>query len=247
MTQATRMRPTGPVENLIRNDRRIVAGAVVLVVILAAIYTYGGAGMPMIMASGPAWGPQFAMLMFLMWWIMMIAMMTPSAAPMLLLYTALKRVGPQKSHAALYSGILLGGYLVVWGGFSILATVLQWQLQTSGLISGADMAIRSHFFAGAVLLSAGLYQFSGLKNACLTHCRAPGQFLSRHSRPGASGAFYLGVWHGFYCLGCCWALMALLFVGGIMNLYWIAGLALYVLIEKAVRNGQLLVKITGGV
>lgn len=175
----------------------------------------------------------------------MIAMMTPSAAPTLLLFTALKRHGKDRQNATYHSGLLLTGYLVIWAGFSIIATSLQWGLETLGLISSTMMMVSSGLLAGLIVLCAGLYQFSDLKNTDLKHCRSPAYFLSENNRPGAFGAFKVGAHHGVYCLGCCWALMALLFVGGIMNLYWIVGLALYVLIEKTLPFGELISRISG--
>ena len=137
------------------------------------------------------------------------------------------------------------GYLLIWALFAVSAAFLQWGLGTIGLVSGSMMTINSKVLAGLVLLVAGLYQFSGVKNACLKHCRSPAIFLSEHNRPGLRGAILMGAHHGVYCLGCCWALMALLFVGGIMNLYWVVGLALYVIIEKTLPFGEIISKSTG--
>jgi len=220
----------GPVERLARRDGVIVLLAALLIAGLAAWYTLKGAGVPMSM--NPVWTPGYALLNLVMWWVMMIAMMTPSAAPMLLLYVAVKRMGPEGHRTVWLSLLFLGGYLLAWAGFSLIATLLQWQIERFDLSMGAMMPITSPVLGGAVLVMVGVYQFTGVKEACLTHCRSPGAFLADHNRPGAAGALRLGLLHGGYCLGCCWALMALLFVGGIMNLYWIAGLALYVLAEK---------------
>jgi predicted metal-binding membrane protein len=134
---------------------------------------------------------------------------------------------------------------MIWAFFSIVATALQWLLGSFGLVSDTLMTVNSAALAGAVLLAAGLYQFSSLKNACLKHCRSPAVFLAEHNRRGAMGALRTGAHHGVYCLGFCWALMALLFVGGIMNLYWIAELAIYVLAEKYIPNGALFSEISG--
>jgi len=258
---STREPRTGLAEKLARRDRLIVLFAVALILLLAALYTLFGVGMnmtaiemtrmarpvgmPLAMGMSPDWTVAYVVLIFFMWWIMMIAMMTPSAAPMLLLFTALKKRGPESKLAEMYSSYLLAGYLAVWAGFSVVAAGLQWTLEGVGLIEGAMMTIKSRLFAGALLLAAGLYQFSWLKNACLAHCRSPGQFLAEHHRPGLPGAFRIGVDHGFYCLGCCWALMVLLFVGGIMNLYWIVGLAIYVLLEKLVPRGDVVARVAG--
>ena len=257
----TQLAETGPVERLVRRDQWIVAGAAALIVGLAAWYTIAGAGMKMsaldmtlmarpigesmTMGMAPVWTPGYAVLMFFMWWIMMIAMMTPSASPMLLLYTALKRKGSDGSRAVYYSFLFLAGYLAIWAAFSIAAVALQWTTEIAELTNGAMMTLQSRNLAAIVLLAAGVYQLTGLKESCLQKCQSPVHFLANHSRPGATGAFVTGVDHGIYCLGCCWALMALLFVGGIMNLYWIVGIALYVLAEKIMANGRLLSRVTG--
>lgn len=236
-------------ERTLRNDRMIVLGAVIAVSGLALIYTLAGVGMnmsalemtrmarpigqPMTMAAVAVWTPSYAVLMFLMWWIMMIAMMTPSAAPTLLLYAALKRQSPRDGHRAIpLSWVFLTGYLIAWAAFSAIATMMQWSLSTAGILQPGMMTLEGQWLAGIMLILAGIYQFTPLKQACLSYCRSPAEFLSRHNRPGARGALVMGLHHGTYCLGCCWALMVLLFVGGIMNLYWIVGLAAFVAIEK---------------
>ncbi len=251
----------GAVERLLRNDIAIVLGSVFLIVLGASWYTIAGVGMnmsavdmtrmagpigePMSMGGAQTWAFSYVVLIFLMWWVMMIAMMTPSAAPTILLYVALKRMGPDKARATLLSLYFLAGYLVAWALFSVAATAGQWCLEFVGLSDGPMMTIRSRMFAGIVLIAAGAYQLSSLKSACLRHCRSPAQFLAEHNRPGGFGAFRTGASHGMFCLGCCWALMALLFVGGIMNLYWIIGIALYVAAEKLLPNARWLVPFTG--
>ena len=248
-------------EKIVRRDRLIVFVALGFIVFLAGLYTVLGVGMdmsalemthmssngaePMAMASMMRWTPSYLALVALMWWIMMIAMMTPSAAPTILLFSALKRIGKDGKNAHLFSATFLFGYLVIWGVFAISATLLQWGLGSVGLVDISMMTISSKFFAGLVLICAGLYQFSPVKNACLEHCRSPASFLTEHNRPGLKGAFNTGARHGVFCLGCCWAIMALLFVGGIMNLYWITGLAVYVVVEKFLPNGKLVAKVTG--
>ncbi len=244
-----RMQPIpGTAERLARNDQLVVLGAVALVVLLSGLYTVFGIGMdmtavemtrmarpigePMAMGSVKPWTAGYAMLVFVMWWVMMIAMMTPSAAPVLLLYTAIKRAGAQAGSAPLLSLLFLSGYLLVWAFFSAIATALQWWLETTGHSDGPMMSLSSRALGGALLLAAGAYQFTPYKHACLSHCRLPVQFLTAHNRTGLAGAVLMGAHHGTFCLGCCWALMLLLFAGGIMNLYWIAGLALFVLAEK---------------
>jgi predicted metal-binding membrane protein len=217
-----------------------VACGLSTVVLLAWVYLLAGAGMDMSMADMAMepmpWTISYALLMFVMWWIMMIAMMLPGAAPMVLLFTALKRKQEASSTPTVGAGIFLAGYLAVWAVFSLMATLAQWGLERVGLLSmgigGGSVAL-----AGVILLCAGLYQFSPLKAVCLRYCQNPIFFLSSHWRPGRRGAFRMGVVHGTYCLGCCWFLMALLFIGGVMNLIWIAGIAAYVALEKILPGG----------
>ena len=239
----------GLAETLARRDTLVVVFAVAVIVLLAGLYTVFGVGMsmtaldmtrmappvgqpPMSMGMAPAWSPGYALLIFLMWWIMMIAMMTPSAAPMLLLFVAVKKRGTERDRAHLLGLTFLAGYLLCWALFSAGAVAAQWLLESAGLVDGAMMTVKSAGFSGLVMIAAGIFQFTPLKDACLAHCRSPAHFLAAHRRPGMGGALRMGLDHGSYCLGCCWALMALLFVGGIMNLWWIVGLALFVLAEK---------------
>jgi predicted metal-binding membrane protein len=144
------------------------------------------------------------------------------------------------------TGIFAGGYVAVWGLFSVIAAALQSGFEAAGILSPMMMNSTSLLFAAAILVAAGLYQLTPAKQACLRHCRGPIQFLMGHWQPGRWGAFRMGTEHGAYCLGCCWALMMLLFFGGVMNLYWIAGLAVIVLLEKTVAGGNTLGKVTGG-
>ena len=235
------------IEAVLKRDRLILIAALVVLTLIAALYTVSGAGMRMPapgvtgMAMQPAqWTPAYFGLVFLMWWVMMVAMMTPSASPMILLYAAVKRQRVPRAELALLTALFLAGYLLVWGGFSLIAAGLQWALELRELVSASMLTLTSGALGGAILLAAGLYQFTPLKRACLHHCRSPVEYLSRHHRPGRAGALRLGLGHGAYCLGCCWFLMALLFFGGIMNLYWILGLALFVLGEKVLPKGDLI-------
>ena len=202
-------------------------------------------GEPAQMGGKVSWPMTYIALVILMWWIMMIAMMTPSASPTLLLFVAMKRHGKDRENASFYSFLFLLGYLLCWAVFSVAATLAQWGFSKIGVLSVSMMTVNSKLFSGLILLGAGIYQFSSLKNACLKHCRSPAYFLSENKRAGKLGAILMGAHHGIYCLGCCWALMALLFVGGVMNLYWIIGLAIYVLIEKIVPYGELVSKSIG--
>ncbi|TIY11296.1 MAG: DUF2182 domain-containing protein [Mesorhizobium sp.] len=196
----------------------------------------------MAMAAEPrAWGAAIWALMIAMWWVMMIAMMAPSAAPTVLLYARVHRhalAQGQLQDKLAPTGVFMAGYLLVWLGFAVAATALHWLLEREAFVSATMMSSQSRWLSGIVLIAAGLYQLSPLKNACLSHCRAPTAFLARHWRPHAVGALRLGALHGAFCVGCCWMLMALLFVGGIMNLVWVAGLAILVLAEKLFPAGQ---------
>jgi predicted metal-binding membrane protein len=191
-----------------------------------------------------AWTPGYAVLMLFMWWTMMMAMMLPSATPMILLFATVNRKQREKGASYVPTGIFAAGYALVWGAFSLLAVAAQWGLERSGLLS-STMASTSVILGAGLLIAAGIYQLTPLKHACLRHCRSPFFFISHHWRPGDLGALRMGVEHGAFCTGCCWFLMALLFYGGIMNLYWIVGLAVLVLLEKTIPAGHWLGGLTG--
>lgn len=236
----------------LRHDRVVMAGALGLATLASAAYILSGGGIGMSvfgmaaqtgpggsllakmdsMAAPMLWSIDHALVIFGMWWLMMVAMMLPSAAPTILLYGALHR--EQTRWAPL---LFAAGYLVMWGIFSLLATSVQASLAALGLMSPMFMTLVTPWLGAAVLIGAGLYQFTPMKAACLTHCRNPVEALTRHRRTGRAAAFRMGMLHGSFCLGCCWALMALLFVGGIMNIWWILGIALYVAVEKLVPGG----------
>jgi predicted metal-binding membrane protein len=197
-----------------------------------------GGGSDMMMAMAPmAWTPGYAVLMFFMWWIMMAAMMLPSASPMILLFARFNRTQRDKGAPYVPTGVFALGYLLVWAAFSQVAVTAQWSLERSGLLSSM-MASTSVTLGAVLLIAAGVYQLTPLKYACLKHCRSPLFFISHHWRPGEWGALRMGLEHGAFCTGCCWFLMALLFYGGIMNLFWIIGLALFVLLEKVAPAGH---------
>ncbi|MBK5265618.1 MAG: DUF2182 domain-containing protein [Alphaproteobacteria bacterium] len=200
-----------------------------------------GTGMDMMPMAPAAWMAGTWILMVAMWWVMMVAMMTPSATPAILLYAHAYRHAVAQgrlSDRVAPTGAFAAGYLLVWLAFSLAAVALQWLLEHVGIVSAMTMGSQSRWLSAAVLIAAGMYQFSPLKNVCLSHCRAPASFLTRFWRPGALGALRMGILHGVYCVGCCWMLMALLFVGGIMNLVWIVVLAGLVLIEKLLPLGK---------
>jgi predicted metal-binding membrane protein len=174
---------------------------------------------------------------FAMWSVMMAAMMLPAAAPIVLLHWRTALQAHAQGSPAPPTILLVLGYAFVWTSFAALATALQWALSNAALLTEMD-ALSDRRVAGGVLIAAGLYQVTPFKQACLQLCRSPVAFLMRHYRPGAVGALRMGLGHGLYCLGCCWAAMALLFVGGVMNLFWVAGIATFVLIEKALPFGR---------
>ena len=184
------------------------------------------------------WTLQRAWMMAVMWIVMMVAMMVPSAAPMVLLYATVARKAAREGFNLPPATVFMAGYVAAWSGFSLLATALQWLLDQAALLSPM-LRLRSPAIGAMLLILTGCYQLSPWKQTCLQHCRSPAQFLSSHWRPGLGGALRMGVDHGLYCLGCCWVLMALLFVGGVMNLWWIIGISLFVLAEKLMPWGAL--------
>jgi predicted metal-binding membrane protein len=225
------------VQRALRHDRLLVVAGLLVVVILSWAYLLTGAGMLqemgdmlMPMSTGP-WTLGHAVLVFAMWAAMMAAMMLPSAAPVILLYGTIARGQAARGESVTAAGGFTFGYVAVWATFSLVAAALQFGLEQAALMSPM-METTSIVLAGAVLIAAGLYQWTPLKQFCLRHCRSPLDFLTTHWRVGVRGAFVMGFRHGAYCVGCCWLLMLLLFVGGVMNFAWIGGIALFVLIEK---------------
>jgi len=246
-------------ERLLRRDRQVVAASLVFTVAFAWIYTIAGAGMGLsaFEMSRLPWkdmdgqsmnmvlsGSNSIWVLLFMWWVMMVAMMLPSAAPTILLTAALNRRSTSDHPPFGAAGCFALGYLLAWLFFSLVAAVAQWRLESHGLLSSM-MVSKSNYLTAGLLLAAGVWQFFPIKQVCLRHCRSPVEFITRQRRPGNRGALVMGLHHGTYCLGCCWLLMALLFVGGVMNLYWIAGLALFVLVEKWVAKGVWFGRVAG--
>jgi predicted metal-binding membrane protein len=229
-------------EAVVRRDRLVVVTALIVVIALSWAYLLAGAGMAM--TTHAVWTPGYAVLMFFMWWVMMVAMMLPSAAPMILLFAAVNRKQRETGHPHVKTSIFTAGYLAAWAGFSLVAVILQWAFERSGFLSPMLVGT-NEIFGGVLLLAAGIYQLTPIKHACLRHCRSPLAFLSTNWRQDARGALRMGLVHGAFCVGCCWFLMGLLFFGGVMNLYWIAGIALFVLFEKTVPAGHWLGYATG--
>jgi predicted metal-binding membrane protein len=192
------------------------------------------------MPASAQWSAANVAAVFLMWAVMMAAMMLPSALPMVTTFVRLSRRTGELHRGRAF----VAAYLVVWAGFSALATGAQWALQAPGWVDPMIVST-SPALTAALLLVAGAYQFSPLKRLCLSHCRTPMTFLLGAWRPGARGAFEMGVRHGVSCVGCCWALMALLFVGGAMNLAWVAALAVAVGLEKLLPGGERVANLLG--
>ncbi len=245
-------------ERVLKRDRYVVIGGLVFVGLASWLYILLGAGldvseMTAMPGGGPmtmslAWTPAYFAMMVTMWWVMMVAMMLPSAAPLVLLFATVNRKTRQRGQPYVPTGFFAAGYLVAWGGFSLFATFLQWGLERLALLSPHQhvMQTSSLYLGAALLIGAGVYQLTPLKQACLRHCQSPIAFITHHWRQGTGGAFRMGLEHGLFCLGCCWVLMALLFHGGVMNLWWVGGLALYVLIEKLAPAGPQFSRYTGG-
>ncbi len=231
----------------LRRDRYIVLGGLAAITLLAWAYlVYLAQGMSrmegmedMAMAGaniGVGFAPVAIVLMFLMWAVMMVGMMVPSAAPMILAFANINRRRRQQGNPYVPTAVFLSGYLLVWASFSILATAAQVGFSLTFLLSPM-MSSANSIFGGVLLLAAGAFQLSPLKSVCLRHCRTPMGFITNDWREGRRGALLMGLHHGGYCLGCCWALMGLLFLLGVMNLLWIAALAAFVLVEKVVPGG----------
>lgn len=256
-------------QTLLKRDRIVVLASLAGICIIAWIYllhlSAGMAGMEPTGTAAPqmsdmpgmesmpgmtmtAGNPQNIVATFAslaaMWLVMMIGMMLPSAAPTILLFAALER---KRSVAAPFgrTALFVSGYFLVWGLFSLAAAAAQTAMSQLDFMS-SDMAVTSALAGGATFVLAGIYQFSPLKYRCLTHCRSPLEWIAHHQHAGRLGALRMGATHGMYCVGCCWILMLLLFVLGVMNLVWVAALAVIVLAEKLLPAGRITAKIAGG-
>jgi len=246
------MQSSTALEAVLKRDRLIVLGGLAGITALAWAYVgylawdMGRMDMSMDMAMPhmQTWGVLDLGLLCVMWAVMMVAMMVPSAAPMLLMFTTINR-RRRTQQPYVPTTIFLAGYLLVWTGFSVLAMLAQWGLHSTALLSSM-MVSTSPLLGGFVLLVAGSFQWTPLKYTCLTRCRSPLGFLMTDWREGHRGALIMGLRHGMYCVGCCWFLMALLFVAGVMNLLWVAAIAAFVLVEKVVPRGDLVGRIAGG-
>jgi predicted metal-binding membrane protein len=252
------------IEAVLRRDRVIVAAALVMLTALAWAYVWwlgtdmeiGGmdmsgfrmipAGMGLMMPTSAPWTATEFAFVFAMWAVMMIGMMTPSVTPMILIYARVGRQAARQGKPLAASAYFAAGYLLTWTGFAVAATSAQWALERAALLTPM-MAAASDMFSGAVLIAAGVYQWTPLRDACLRQCQSPLLFIQRHGgfRSDLLGTLALGARHGAYCIGCCWVLMALLFVGGVMNVLWIAAIAILVLAEKVIPAGRVISRIAG--
>ena len=238
------------IEAALRHDRALVLTGLAVVTGLAWLYlAVLAAGMDGMSAMAALeirpWSAGDFALVVLMWAVMQVGMMIPGAAPTILLFARVSRVQREKGRKVASVSAFVLGYVLVWSGFSVFAASLQWGLQQAALVSPAIVS-SSPVLGGLLLIAAGIYQWTPAKNACLGHCRTPLEFLTRRWRRGAAGASVMGIEHGAYCVGCCWVLMLLLFVGGVMNLLWIAAIALFVLLEKVAPFGAATGRVTGG-
>ena len=235
-------------ETLLRRDRSVVLAGLGLIILLSWAYigylawdmanmSDASVGMEMALPTFQPWGIVDFLLVFIMWTVMMFAMMTPSAAPMILMYSKINRQRQAQLKPVLGTAVFFLGYLLVWTAFSATATLAQGGIHAATLLSPM-METTSPVLGGIILIAAGIFQFTPLKYACLSHCRTPFGFFMAEWREGRLGTLVMGVRHGAFCVGCCWLIMALLFVAGVMNLIWIAVIAVYVLVEKLLPGGH---------
>jgi predicted metal-binding membrane protein len=232
-----------------------VAGSLLTIVAIAWWYLFSlsagmsgdmdaaGASMDPFMPP-PVWSAKYALMMFVMWAVMMIGMMLPSVTPTVMIYAMVVKKAAKDGKPVAATGVFVAGYLLVWAGFSVLAATGQYFLDKWQLLSPM-MTTTNYLLGGSLLLIAGAWQFTPLKDQCLHQCRSPVEFIYKNWEKGNAGAVKMGVKHGLFCVGCCWALMLLLFVGGVMNLLWIALLSIFVLLEKILPFGRVSGKISG--
>jgi predicted metal-binding membrane protein len=237
------VRSQSPVAGVISRDRLVIASCIVVITALAWTYLVHLSSQKMTMPMSASWTGADFFFTFAMWSVMMIGMMSATAFPVLSLFSGMQknRTGRAPDKTVLLFGV---GYLIVWIGFSSVAALAQWALHEAAVLS-TGMATTSSVLAGIVLLLAGAYQLTPTKGACLRQCQSPLGFLMTNWREGAKGALAMGLKHGKYCLGCCWALMCVLFVVGVMNLAWVAALTGFILIEKFGRSGFYVARLGG--
>ena len=234
-------------EKSLSNDRLIVLAGIAIVSVTALMHMAGTtleSGFLVSHHSVHHWTGSTFLSYFTMWIVMMAAMMLPTAGPMILTFSTISRGQRQKKQPYVNTSIFVFGYIIVSIGYSLLATFLQWWLHTLAMLTSLG-ASNSHILSGILLCVAGTYQWSSLKHACLRFCRNPFNYLMANWREGNTGALYMGLKHGLLCTGCCWALMALMFVGGVMNLLWMVVITAIILIEKVAPKGDVFAKIAG--
>ena len=251
-------------EAALRRDRLVVVGTLGVMIALAWVYVLwlaadmdmggmdmsglrvipAGTGM-MAPALAPWNGMEFAFV-FAMWAVMMVGMMMPSAAPIILVYARVGRQAAISAKPFAATGWFAAGYLLAWTGFALIATAVQWALDRAALLD-PTMTNVSNVLGGLVLIVVGAYQWTSVKDVCLTKCQSPFLFIQQYGgfRSDIAGSLVLGLRHGAYCVGCCWVLMALLFVVGVMNVLWMALLALLILLEKIAAIGRLIARVAG--
>ena len=245
------MQAASPIESILKRDRVVIVAGIVAVAALAWAYlvylaqSNDATGMSLAMAQLRSWSATDFGLMFLMWAVMMTGMMVPTAAPMILLFATVNRRRREQQRPFVSTGVFMSGYVLVWCGFAAAATLGNWALHVNSLLDTMMGGSTSAYLGGSLLMVAGAFQWSRLKYLCLTHCRSPLSFLMSDWREGSLAALRMGLHHGTYCVGCCWVLMGLLFVLGVMNLLWIAALAGFVLLEKVLPQGQKVSRTTG--
>ena len=240
-------------EAVLRRDRMVVSLGLATIILVAAYFTVDMAqyhnsiattvldhhhGMEMTVETDGFWN------LFIMWTVMQIAMMSPTAVPMILMHTKVQRTRKAENSPLLHTFVFFLGYIIVWTAFSAVFAAVQVYMQSTSLLTPA-MASASPWLAGGILVAAGAFQFSKLKEVCLNGCRSPVTYFMTEWREGYSGALMMGLKHGVHCVGCCWVLMALLFVAGVMNLLWMAVITIFVLLEKALPNGKTFGRVGG--
>ena len=241
--------PSSATAYAIRRDRIIILFAIVLATLIAWAWlvnmAQGMESVPMMpMPAIDPWSSGNLISMIIMWVVMMVGMMLPSATPMILIYARVVRQKNERGAARTLTASFTFGYLVVWALFSVLATFLQAALQDLDLLSSM-LVSTSRYLGSALFITAGIYQLTPLKHSCLKSCRSPLDFVLQSWRKGRIGSLVMGLEHGMFCAGCCWILMLLLFVLGVMNLFWVAALTVLVLAEKALPAGEWTARITG--
>jgi predicted metal-binding membrane protein len=244
---------------MLKRNHLIILSGLVGVIVVAWVYIFHLAqtmtnpiamgmetqkGLEMMKQTPQAWGVVAFLVTFTMWTVMQLAMMAPAAIPMVLMFSRINEQRHQQQSPFLLTVIFFLGYILVWTAFGAGATLTQWGLQTTELLSSM-LVSTSPLLSGVILIAAGVFQFTPLKHACLARCRSPLGFFMTEWREGTKGALMMGLRHGSYCVGCCWLLMALLFVAGLMNLLWIALIAGYVLIEKVGPAGRWVSQVMG--